>query len=372
MHSRAAARPGAVRAWVLNRMRRVRHLRVATLAALTAAVLIVPGCGSGSSSPVGADRPAPPASEFPGTSGRTLAQVLSRANGATDLLISPQAIVFHRGENRYPFGVFTMNHDVVTGAKVALYFAKTPPKAPPTPQPTKGKAPPKVPNAGLQGNAIGPFPAREESITTKPRFESSTTADDAHAVTTVYVTDVNLPSNGQWRAGAIIDEDGKLTATTVAPLNVGKVTGVPRAGERPPRIHTPTQAEVGGDLSKLTTRVPPEEGMNKVDFADALGRKPIVLLFATPQFCQSRVCGPVVDVAEQVRRDYGGDAEFIHMEIYNDNHPGQGVRPQVRAFHLPDEPWLFVIDRRGVIRSAIEGPFNVTELSNAVRAATRR
>ena len=111
---------------------------------------------------------------------------------------------------------------------------------------------------------------------------------------------------------------------------------------------------------------------DKVDFADALGKKPIVLLFATPQFCQSRVCGPVVDVAEQVRRDYGADAEFIHMEIYNDNHPGQGVRPQVRAFHLPDEPWLFVIDRHGVIRTAIEGPFDTTELSSAVKAATGR
>jgi hypothetical protein len=346
------------------------HRRVATLAALTAAVLIAPGCGGGSPTPTAADRPAPPASEFPSAQGQTLAQVLKQAGGPTDLLISPQAIVFQRGENRYPFGLFTMNREAVPGARVALYFAKAPPTAPPAPK-GKGK-PPKVPNAGLQGPAIGPFPAREETITTEPRFESKTTADDPHALPTVYVTNINLPSNGQWRAGALIDEDGKLTATTVAPVNVGKITGVPKVGERPPRVHTPTQAEVGGDLSKLTTRVPPEEGMNRVDFADALGKKPIVLLFATPQFCQSRVCGPVVDVAEQVRRDYGGDAEFIHMEIYNDNHPGQGVRPQVRAFHLPDEPWLFVIDRHGVIRTAIEGPFDPSELSGAVKAATGR
>ena len=92
-----------------------------------------------------------------------------------------------------------------------------------------------------------------------------------------------------------------------------------------------------------------------MDYADALGKEPIVLLFATPQFCQSRVCGPVVDVAEQVKQEYGDKAAFIHMEIYNDNDPGKGVRPQVRAFHLPSEPWLFAINRHGVVSSVDRG-----------------
>ena len=136
-------------------------------------------------------------------------------------------------------------------------------------------------------------------------------------------------------------------------------------GERPPRIHTLTPESVGGDLSKITTRVPPEH-MNQTDFYDALGKKPIVLVFATPQFCQSRVCGPVVDVASQVQEKYGDKVDFIHMEIYNDNDPSKGVRPQVRAFNLPGEPWLFVIDRHGVVQTVIEGAFGVNELEKAV------
>jgi hypothetical protein len=95
-----------------------------------------------------------------------------------------------------------------------------------------------------------------------------------------------------------------------------------------------------------------------------------VLLFATPQFCQSRVCGPVVDVAEQVKQIYGDKAKFIHMEIYNENDPSKGVRPQVKAFHLPSEPWLFVIDRQGVIRKVIEGAFGVDQLTEAVKGVT--
>ena len=60
---------------------------------------------------------------------------------------------------------------------------------------------------------------------------------------------------------------------------------MPQVGQKAPLIHTPTPADVGGDLSKITTRIPPDT-QNKVDYADVLGKEPIVLLFATPQFCQ--------------------------------------------------------------------------------------
>jgi hypothetical protein len=96
-----------------------------------------------------------------------------------------------------------------------------------------------------------------------------------------------------------------------------------------------------------------------------------MLLFATPRFCQSRVCGPVVDVAEQVKSEYGDEAAFIHMEIFKDDEPGK-VRPQVRAFNLPSEPWLFAIDRQGRVSSTIEGAFGVAGMTAAVKKAVAR
>ena len=143
---------------------------------------------------------------------------------------------------------------------------------------------------------------------------------------------------------------------------------MPRPGEKAPRIHTPTAGDFGGDLSEVTTRIPPDT-QNQVDYAEVLGKEPIGLLFATPQFCQSRVCGPVVDVAEQVKQEYGDEAAFIHMEIFNDNDPGKAPRPQVRAFNLPSEPWLFAIDRQGEVSSAIEGAFGPAALAAAVKKA---
>jgi hypothetical protein len=107
--------------------------------------------------------------------------------------------------------------------------------------------------------------------------------------------------------------------------------------------------------------------MHKVDFADVVGKQPIVLVFATPALCQSRVCGPVVDVAQQVADEYKGKADFIHMEVYNDNEVSKGIRPQLQAYHLETEPWTFLIDRRGIVRDRIEGAYGVSELEQAMR-----
>ena len=112
---------------------------------------------------------------------------------------------------------------------------------------------------------------------------------------------------------------------------------------------------MGGDVASIDTRLPPSS-MHDADFADVLGKKPVVLLFATPQLCQSRVCGPVVDVAEQVKaKTANDDVEFIHMEVFRDNQIDKGIRPQMAAFHLQTEPWLFVFDRSGKVGRADRG-----------------
>jgi hypothetical protein len=78
----------------------------------------------------------------------------------------------------------------------------------------------------------------------------------------------------------------------------------------------------------------------------------------------------VVDVAEQVKQLYGDKVAFIHMEIYKDNDPNKDVRPQVSAFRLPSEPWLFAIDKQGRIADEIQGAFGVEELTRVVKGLT--
>jgi hypothetical protein len=353
---------------------------LAVLACLLAsAAVALAGCGGGSDDATGSSgsaesRPAPPKSSFPSAKGKSLSQVLEAADAPSNLVVSPAGLVYYKGENRYTFGVFQRDRTQVPDADVALYFAKVPSgkaaKASGGFDSQAGSASTEeAEKKALDEPAVGPFPAKIESLQTEPAFRAQTTTSDPNAATVVYSTKVDFPSNGEWRIAALIKKDGETTASLLPSAVVGSYAKIPRVGQKAPLIHTPTPADVGNDLSKLTTRIPPDT-QHEVDYADVYGKEPIVLLFATPQFCQSRVCGPVVDVAEQLKQLYGGKAAFIHMEIYNDNDPSKNVRPQVRAFHLPSEPWLFAIGRDGRIKDVIEGAFGVEELTRVVKGLT--
>jgi hypothetical protein len=172
---------------------------------------------------------------------------------------------------------------------------------------------------------------------------------------------------------ALARMDGRLVATSGFELPVTGSGGPPRIGEKAISMHTLTPEDVGGDLKKLTTRVPADEDLVKTDFADVLGKEPVVLLFATPQLCASRVCGPVTDIAEQVRAESGDSGvAFIHQEIYKDNDVSKGTREQVNDWRLPTEPWLFGIDRSGKVVARFEGAFSAGELARVVEQLKAR
>lgn len=319
--------------------------------------LIAAGC-SGTYSGI-RSMPAPSRSDFPSAAGKSLTDLLAQSDGESGLVVSPTGEVFDKGSDRYGFGVFTAGREPITDAKVALYFAH-----------------------GEQGKALGPYPARVESLATESAYIAQSTGQDPQAGKVVYVVD-GAPFNaeGEWRILALVEERGGTKGTIVPSAAVGHFPhpppGLPKSppnppdvGEAAPRVHTPTAADVEGDLRKIDTRIPPDQ-MHKDDLAEVLGTEPVVLLFATPQFCQSRVCGPVVDEAEQVNQTEGKGVAFIHMEIYKKNNPSLGARPQVKAFRLESEPWLFVIDRHGIIRTRIEGAWSVPELERALREVRR-
>ena len=345
------------------------------LCLLACGSLALAGCGggSGSSSQVnveaetGQSRPAPPKSAFPAPEGRSLETfVKAEAKVRPSVKVSASGEAFYPGPNRVPFlvaekGGGGKEGKEVTDAEVAIYYAEVrKPKVAAKAKPGGGAASAKGPVKPSEQPAIGPFPARIESLATKPPFQGKTTTENPNAASVVYSAEIPFPNEGEYKAVALIKEKGGLAEKPLGSVQVGEFAKIPRPGQKAPVIQTPTAKSVGGDLAELSTRVPPDT-QNKVNYAEVLGKEPILLLFTTPKFCQSRVCGPVVDVAEQAQHEFEGKANFIHMEIYNDNDPSKGVRPQVRRFHLPTEPWLFAINREGVVSAAIEGGFG-TEL----------
>jgi hypothetical protein len=318
-----------------------------TAAALACATIALTACGGGEEDAdvenVGAA--APPAEEFPAAKGKSLEDLLAEAEPTNEVVVAPAGQVYEPGSNRFGFGVFTVAQDQITDAEVALYAAP-----------------------GSDGQATGPFPAKIESLETDAAFEARTTADDPDSAKAVYVSDIEFDRPGEWRLLALVRDGDQLLAARLPSVIVDDYSKIPDVGEKAPQVSTPTASEVG-DVSEIDTRSP-HDTMHEVDAAEALGQEPTVLLFATPALCVSRVCGPVVDVAEQVKSEMDDQAAFIHMEVYENNNPNDGIRPQLKQYGLETEPWLFVMDSSGEVTTRVEGAFSADELRSAVAQAS--
>jgi hypothetical protein len=305
-------------------------------------------CGSGggsSSSQSSMPAKVPSVKQFPRVRGRTMAELIRGLQAGPQL--APSVSLFRPGVNRFGFGLFDRTRKQITDAPGALYIART-----------------------ENSKASGPFVARWESMQVKGHYLSKTVATDPDAAKTLYVSDVRFPKPGKYVVLGLFRLDNRLVGAGNT-VKVVKHSAIPAVGQKAPLIHTPTAASVGGDIAKIDTR-DPHDDMHDVDYATAYGKRPIVLVFATPALCQSRVCGPVVDIAEQVKHSLPkNDVAWIHMEIYKNNQINQGLRPQLAAFHLQSEPWAFVINRRGVITGVLEGAYSADELTKAVRAAQK-
>jgi hypothetical protein len=196
-------------------------------------------------------------------------------------------------------------------------------------------------------------------------------AEDAEEgdATAVYVANlVGLAEGKRWLVVEPPDEE--LQGFQI--LSVKQRSLAPAVGERAPASDTPTLATAPAE--EITTARPPDVELLRHSVADAIAEGvPFVVAFATPQFCQTRACGPTVDIVDATRRRFAGrDVRFIHVEIYEDNTPGKGPNRWVTEWNLPSEPWVFVVDGDGVVRARFEGAVAADELERAVRGVLGR
>jgi hypothetical protein len=328
--------------------------RSALLIALFIVALAIAGCGSNgnSSAPTGnaavkAAANVDPAS-FPQTDGKkTFADIQREAGAQQDANLLPAANDFVAGRvNRMPFGLFDLDRKPVWGPTV-VYIS-----------------------GGTKAPAQGPFAVAAHDLDVPQQYRSKTSASDYGTIGNGFYTAV-------FKAGNNVKKINFLTLTKTPRSIQAAATGIPlrsddpapAPGERAPAITTPTLASVNGDASKIDTRVPPDK-MHDISLKDALKqKKPIVLIFATPALCASRVCGPVVDVASEVQAKEGKNVTFIHQEIYKDNDVNKGYRPQVSQYGLTSEPFTFVIAPNGKVVAQLQGPFVAAELEAALKAA---
>ena len=330
--------------------------------ALAAAVLLAGGCGGGGG---GGDEgggalqnvpeagglreqlrgaEAPAEADFPATDGRSLQQVADSMTGGPEAGLAGRQ--FTVGRNRLAFGVIDPSGKFVYG-RTAVYVAPTP-----------------------DSKARGPYPAPADLLVTDPPFRSRQAAAETDLFAAVYAADVPFPKAGTWSVLTVTQSGGGLVA---APAQVEVDTEaqdqIPAVGEPAPEVQTDTLASAKGDERAIDTRIPPAPRLHEASFAEVVGSKPVALLFSTPQLCQSRVCGPVTDIALQLEAKYGDRMEFIHQEVYVDNDPSKGLRAPLKRFKLASEPWLFVVGADGKVTARLEGSFGLNAFDRAINTA---
>jgi hypothetical protein len=285
----------------------------------------------------------PRPSEFPAPGGRSLQELADSIGGGPQMGLAGS--VFLAGEvNRVAFGVIDQDAGFVYG-KTALYVARSP------------SAP-----------ARGPYAAPADVLVTEAPYRSQQAATEADPFAAVYAAQVPFGRPGTYSLLSVTLVDGKpVAAPSQAKVITKAQDKIPEVGEQAPKVQTDTVASAGGDVEAIDTRRPTSDMHG--DFAEVVGKKPAALLFATPQLCQSRVCGPVVDEALQLRARYGDKIDFIHQEVYTDNDPNKGLRKPLQQFGLPTEPWLFVVGADGRITARLEGSFGLAAFEQALKTA---
>lgn len=237
------------------------------------------------------------------------------------------------------------------------------------------------------GNRPVSAPDRTASVAFVP--PGSTTASDPVEGTFLwavegerglYVLRTTFETPGTWTAVFITTAPGTTEERIALTFDVAEEAYAISVGEPAPASDTPTAADVGGDLDRLSTDTSPDPRFYTTSVADALAAgTPFVLVFATPAFCQTAQCGPTLDHVKELSGDYP-EVTFINVEPYqlaftegrlqpvlDANNRLQAV-PSVLDWGITTEPWVYVVDAEGIVRGSFEGVFSDDELRDALDA----
>ena len=152
------------------------------------------------------------------------------------------------------------------------------------------------------------------------------------------------------------------------------------AAEEPVQVANGEQAPLSDSrtlddapIEDLTSDLTPVESYYEMSVAEAVESGPSVLIFATPAWCTSQACGPMLDQVQEIDSEYP-DLNFVHVEVYENIHVTDPedliVVPAVEEWRLPTEPWLYVTDSDGVVTASFEGAVSDEELRRALDAVS--
>jgi hypothetical protein len=179
-----------------------------------------------------------------------------------------------------------------------------------------------------------------------------------------YIVHPTFDTPGAWGLEVIAERPEKGTTTRRIGVNVAQTGNAVGIGMPAPKSNTPTAAQ---DLRTISSDTDPDPRLHQMSVAEAVtSGKPSLILFATPGFCQTAVCGPGVDVVQRLVDTFGDRINAVHVEIYQ--HPFERLQQvaAMKEWGLQTEPWLFLVDETGQVTERFEGGITFEELEPVV------
>ena len=193
----------------------------------------------------------------------------------------------------------------------------------------------------------------------------------------LYAVELSFDRPGTWAIEAQMPEPGGTTVTTRFDFEVAERPSAPAVGDLAPRSINRTLDDVDS-VHDLSTGADPDPELYRLTIAEALDeRRPLVVVFASPGFCTNALCGPQAELLSSLRTRHAGDANFIHVDLYENPTELQSdfdraVRtPLLEEWGLHTDEWTFIVDRDGRIAARFEAFATEQEVEAALLTVLR-
>ncbi len=223
-----------------------------------------------------------------------------------------------------------------------------------------------------------------DGVQVTPKYISDGAEEAGPAVDTVfqewpygnrglYTTYVDFDRAGDWVLDISVPGENGASMNVPLAIEVFDISHAPMQGHSAVSSKTRTVDDVE-TIEELTTGSLQDPDLYQISLDRALENEmPTVVVFASPAFCQNAVCGPQVDVLQEIKNAYPSDANFVHVDFYDNPHEIQGdleravIAPAVLEWRLPSIEWTFVIDKQGIVTARFEGFATYNEVEAALR-----
>ena len=260
------------------------------------------------------------------------------------------------GENRLTFGFFRSDTSLILEASGSVWIYRL--------------------DESRRGAFVGSYELQRAAFSQQTDHKHADGSTHVHEdeLVAVFQANVDFDRTGDWGAEIDAEIEGERRRLRVQPFNVLERTPEPQAGDALPESPHLTLRD-GADISVVSSMAEPIPEMNELTVAEAVATgKPVLVAIATPAYCESRFCGPLMEaVVVPLWEEFGGEVQFVHVEPYELEEVRATGRlvaiPLLEDWQLQTEPWIFIAARGGAVTAKFEGVASLEDVRAALVAA---